>query len=100
MSKKATKNAFDNVWFGDQTYGLFGSVPAEMLHVSGTGIQKVHLLILRSFDSRRYKETFDDLHRCLVRDAQHQSKRDFPRMSVCNGITDGTKMYGSEHVGN
>ncbi len=41
------------------------------------------------------KETFDDLHRCLVRDAQRQSERGFPRMSVCNEITYDTKMCGS-----
>ena len=101
LSKKAIKNAFNNVWFGDQTYGLLGSVPAEMLHVSGTGILKyifenLDNLIAGDID----KETFDDLHRCLVRDAQRQSERDFPRMSVRNGITDGTKMCGSERVGN
>ena len=39
LSKKAIKNAFDNVWFRDQTC-LLGSVPAEMLHVGGTGILK------------------------------------------------------------
>ena len=99
--KNAIKNAFDNFWFGDQTYGLLGSVPAEMLHVSGTGILKyifeyLENLIAGDID----KETFDDLHRCLVRDAQRQSERDFPRMSVRNGITDGTKMCGSERVGN
>ena len=40
------------------------------------------------------------MHRCLVRDAEQQSERDFPRMSIRNGITDGTKMCGSEQVGN
>ena len=63
LSKKAIKNAFDDVWFGDQTYGLLGSVPAEMLHVSGTGILKyifenLDNLIAGDID----KETFDDLH--------------------------------------
>ncbi len=33
-------NAFENVPFGDLKYGLLGSVPAEMLHVSGTGLHK------------------------------------------------------------
>jgi hypothetical protein len=70
LSKKAIKNAFDNVWFWDQTYGLLGSVPAEVLHVNGTGILKyifeyLENLIAGDID----KETFDDLHRCLVRDA-------------------------------
>jgi hypothetical protein len=36
-------NAFENVPFGDLKYGLLGSVPSEMLHVSGTGLLK-HML--------------------------------------------------------
>jgi hypothetical protein len=63
LSKKVSKNAFDKVWFGDQTYGLLGSVPAEMLHVGGTGILKyifryLDILIAGDLD----KERFDDLH--------------------------------------
>ncbi len=49
---------------------------------------------------KRDKESFDDLHCCLVINAERQSERDFPRMSIRNGITDGTKMCGSERVGN
>jgi hypothetical protein len=33
-------NAFENVHLGDLKYGLLGSVPAEMLHVGGTGLLK------------------------------------------------------------
>ena len=67
--------------------------------MGGTGILKyifeyLNNLIAGDID----KETFDDLHRQLVKDAQRQSERDFPRMSVRNGITDGTKMCGSERV--
>ena len=36
--QKNISNAFENVPFGDVKYGLLGSVPAEMLHVSGTGL--------------------------------------------------------------
>ncbi len=49
---------------------------------------------------KRDKESFDDLHRCLVINAERQSKRDFPHMSIRNGITDGTKMGSAERVGN
>jgi hypothetical protein len=71
-----------------------------MLHVGGTGILKyifeyLDILIAGDID----KETFDDLHQRLVIEAQGQSERDFPRMSVRNKITDGTKMCGSERVG-
>ena len=38
--QKNISNAFENVPFGDLKYGLLGSVPAEMLHVSGTGLPK------------------------------------------------------------
>ncbi len=51
-------------------------------------------------NQKRDKEYFDDLHRCLVINAERQSKRDFPCMSIGNGITNGTKVCGSERVGN
>ena len=90
--------------FGDLKYGLLGSVPAEMLHVSGTGLLK-HMFgcldnLMEAPTQKKDKESFDDLHHCLVRDAEQQSERDFPRMSIQNEITDGTKMCGSNQVGN
>ena len=75
---------FENVSFGDLKYGLLGSVPVEMLHVSGNGLLK-HMFSSGGPNSKQKdKESFDDLHHCLVRDAeqQSQSKRDFPRMSI------------------
>jgi hypothetical protein len=38
LCKKNISNVFENVPFGDLKYGLLGSVPAEMFHVSGTGL--------------------------------------------------------------
>ncbi len=38
--QKNMSNAFENVPFGDLKYGLLGSVPTEMVHVSGTGLLK------------------------------------------------------------
>ncbi len=38
--QKDISNAFENVTFGDLKYGPLGSVPAEMLHVSSTGLLK------------------------------------------------------------
>ncbi len=51
-------------------------------------------------NQKKDKESFDDLHRFLVIKADRKSKCNFPRMSIRNGITDGTKMCGSERVGN
>jgi hypothetical protein len=38
--QKDVSNTFENVPFDDLKYGLLGSVPAEMLHVSGTSLLK------------------------------------------------------------
>jgi hypothetical protein len=40
------------------------------------------------------------LHHNLVVASLKQSERDMPRMSLRNGVTDGTKMTASERVGN
>ncbi len=74
-----------------------------MLHVSGTGLLKHMFGCLDNLiggPHLKKKESFDDLHHCLVRDAEQQSERDFLRMSIRNGITNGTKMCGSKRVGN
>ncbi len=104
LCKKNIRNAFDNVPLGDDVYGLLGITPGEMLHISGVGLLKymfasLECLISLTRSKKQDQELFDDLHRCIVIDAQRQSKRDFPRMSVCNGITDCSKMCGSEQVG-
>ncbi len=105
LCKKNFISAFDNVPLIDNVHGLLGCTPSEMLHVSGTGLLKYMFeslvaLISLTRSSKRDRETFDDLHRYMVRDAQRQSERDFPRMSIRNGVTDGTKMCGSKRVGN
>jgi hypothetical protein len=91
--QKNISNAFENVPFGDLKFGLLGSAPAEMLHVSGTGLLK-HIFgcldnLIGGPNSKK-KESFDDLHHCLVKDAEQQSERDFPRMSIQIEITGGS----------
>ncbi len=38
--QKNISNAFENVPFGDLKYGLLGSAPGQIIHVSGTGLLK------------------------------------------------------------
>ena len=45
-------NAFQNTFFADRVHGIFGCVPAEMLHVSGNGIMKYQLDIVQSIVCR------------------------------------------------
>jgi hypothetical protein len=96
LRKKNFNSAFDNVPLSDNLHGLLGCTPSEMLHVSGTGLLKYMLeslvaLISLTRSSKQDRETFDDLHRCLVKDAQRQSERDSPRMSIRNGVTDASQ---------
>ncbi len=68
-------NAFENVPLRGNVYGLLGCVPAEMLHVSGTGLLKYMFgylegLIALTRSRKKDRESFDDLHRCIVSDAQ------------------------------
>jgi hypothetical protein len=105
ISKLNINNAFDGVPISDNIHGIASIVPAEMLHISGTGILKykfksVWEMIGKKNANKTEKGLFDELHHCLVLDAQCQSEQQMPRMSICNGITDGTKMCGSKRVGN
>jgi len=98
-------NAFEFIPFGDVCHGIFGSVPAEMLHVSGNGIMQYQLdvvndIISAGTNKRNTLQQLDILHQNIVKWAGAQSERDMPRTSDRNGITDGTKMSASEHVGN
>jgi hypothetical protein len=103
--KKDIVNAFDELPLSNVKHGLMGCIPAEMLHVSGTGLLKYIFVSLCDWmgsekNKKKEREQFDELHQCLVQAAQHQSERDYPRMSIQNGMTNGTKMCISEHVGN
>jgi hypothetical protein len=58
-----------------------------MLHVSSAGLLK-HMfgcldnLIGGPNLKKKDKESFDDSHRCLVKDTEQQSERDILRMSI------------------
>ncbi len=98
-------NSFIELPFGDLVHGVFGCVPAEMLHVSGNGIMQymlgvVHDVISSGNNKQLNLHLLDTLHQNMVRDALTQSERDMPHMSDQNGVIDGTKMSASERVGN
>jgi hypothetical protein len=68
LCKKNVINAFEKVPLGDNVYGLLGCVPAEMLHVSGTGLLKYMFGCLEGLISltrprKKDRESYDDLHR-------------------------------------
>jgi hypothetical protein len=105
LSLHYIENSFIDLPFGDRQHGIFGCVPAEMLHISGNGImqymlESVNQIIGSGTDKKLTLHQLDTLHQNMVRDALSQSERDMPCMSDRNGITDGTKMSASKRVGN
>jgi len=104
MCKKNIKSCFDGIPLSDDTYGIMGITPPEMLHVAGTGFFKYMFSclsdILGSNTIKKEKEPFDNLHQFLASQSTHQREKDFPITSVRNRITVGSKMGGMERVGN
>ena len=82
-----------------------GITPPEMLHVAGVGIFKYMFTCLSDIiglntTKEKGKELLNCLHQLLSSQSTRQSEKDFPRTSMRNGLTDGTKMGGKERVGN
>jgi len=68
-------NAFESISSGDLHHGLFGSVPAEMLHVSGNGIMQYQLDVINDIISagsnkRNTLHQLDILHQNIVQCAR------------------------------
>ena len=89
LSLHAINNVFDDTPFGDRVHGIFGSVPAEMLHIRENRIMKYQLdiinLIVGSGEHQKRKlHQLDVLHQNLVHEASCQSERDLPQMSARN----------------
>ena len=76
----------------DNIHGRFRMMPPELLHTSGSG------LIMYMFESLRFHlgggidcDYIDQEHVVVNNMIKRQSKRDFPRGSMRNGLFDGTK---------
>jgi hypothetical protein len=99
LSLHDVDNTFIDLPFGDLVHGVFGCVPAEMLHVTGNGIMQYMLGVVNNIigsgnNKQKNLHRLDTLHQNMVRESLTQSERDMPRMSDRNGVTDGTKMSG------
>ena len=82
-------------------------VPADVLHTFGNGISayliQVNTGIVESKNRKNEKDeksSYDALHQRLAFVSKKQSYRGMPRNSCRNGITDHTKMTGTERRGN
>lgn len=102
ISKRDIPIIFNDPLFplSDQNHGVYGMMPPELLHTSGSGLIMRMFGVIRANLTDRQRNKIDKLHRsinCMIR---RQSERDFPRGSERNGLVDGTKCQSHERRGN
>jgi hypothetical protein len=85
----------------DNIHGPYKMMPPELLHTSGSG------LIMYMFESLRDqmgggkdRDFIDRQHIQISSFIKRQSKQNFPRGSMRNGLIDGTKCKSSERKEN
>jgi hypothetical protein len=98
------KNAFLErfIPLSDNIHGPFRMMPPELLHTSGSG-----LIIMYMYKSLHFhlgggidRDYIDQEHVVVNNMINRQSKRDFTRGLMRNGLIDGTKCQSSERKGN
>ena len=93
-------NAFDNVCFGANEYGINRATPTEVLH----SIQKGwYLYALDGFYSKiggqAIRDFLDHLVTRVSADCAHQSDRNMPRLKFANGILSYANLQAHETTG-
>ena len=93
-------NAFDNVSFGANEYGIHRATPSEVLHSLQKGL---YLYALDGFYSKMGGQSIIDFLECLVQrvsaDCVHQSDRNMPRLKFANGIQSYANLQAHETTG-
>lgn len=93
------RNAFDNVCFGANEYGIHRATMSEVLHAIQKGWYVYTLSGLYGMLSGKPMGFLDSLARRISRQCRHQSDRDFPRLSFPNGITSYKLLHAHEMSG-
>ena len=97
--RKLNRNAFEDMWFGAQPYGINGCTPAEPLHQINLGILE---RLPEAFFARLTNKLLIVLDRHVAFTCTHfyrQSDRSFPDIfSFTSGISDVKRLTGREKL--
>ena len=99
LSFHYVQNCFFKVCFGGNPWGIYGSCPAEMLHVLQEGLLKYMLAAFFLLFSNEGKANIDVLVGWITEMAMHQSLRGMPRMSFPYGLSGCSKLTGDDQTG-
>jgi hypothetical protein len=85
----------------DNNHGPYTMMPPELLHTSGSGlIMHMFESLIDQMGGGKDRDLIDKQHIQTSNLIKRQSKCDFPRGSMRNGLIDGTKCQSSEQKGN
>lgn len=97
--RKLKNNAFSDIWFGSQPYGLYAALPPEPLHVFNLGIVE---RLMESFLKRLSSNLIEslDVHVAYIAtNLSRQSDRSYPCLDPFkNGISEATKLKATEKL--
>jgi hypothetical protein len=93
------RNAFDDVCFGANEFGIHRATMSEVLHAIQKGWYIYTLEALDSMLSSKPLDFLDSLARRVSRQCRHQSDRDVPRLSFPNGIMSYKMLHVHEMSG-
>ena len=94
-------NAFVNIWFGSNPYGLNGACPPDPLHQINKGIpQRLPNCFLKERLSINLVKQFDCHVAFICTHYCRQSDRDIPELRFFkNGVSEDSKLSGEENIG-
>ena len=93
------KNAFDDVCFGANEFGIHRATMSEVLHAIQKGWYIYTLQALYGMLSGTPLDFLDCLARRVSRQCRHQSDRNFPRLTFPNGIKSYKMLHAHEISG-
>ncbi len=103
MSRYDIKNALLRRYhsLSDNERGPYGMMPPESLHTSGSGLIKYMFESVRNqIGAGKDRDDIDKQHVRICMAIKRQSKHDFPRDAMRNGLIDGMKCQAEERKGN
>ena len=102
ISKHDIRNALTepDLPLSDQIHGPYRTMPPELLHTYGSGLIVYMFATLTEMVTNKFQNLLDKLYQRISRDATRQSKCNFLRESVRNGIIDGKTCQSTKQRGN
>lgn len=97
--RKLNNNAFKNIWFGSQPYGLFAALPPEPLHVFNLGIvERLACSYMQRLSTEMIK-TLDRHVGYICTYYCNQSDREYPNMQTfSSGISEAKRLTAKEKL--